>query len=703
MMIRTHARRLVSAAVLGSLSLATPATAQESMLEFHFAGLDACATSPKDAGAMSAIRMLGDRLADLEQELDMRPEEGELMRLAWDALTGAMSLRVQTSEGEVPIAVALSTRPMDEGAGALRDRIIHMAQMSGLPMEEDDTGGALFGTPMGPASLQVVGDGDAAMTSLTFGDTEPAPLDIPGYGLPAGATPVMSFRADLSMISGMLMPFIEMEDPRLAETINATGWVGPDAPTIEAASGYTDDASLFIARVRNARAAMAASGVDPEVTFLPAHLRAVPGDAVRVVAFPFTFESMLASLDAAGGAEAVEEVSRELGVDVRAQIIDNLGPRMLVYQSDTTGGGGLFSTVLIAQLQDAGAFADAHRAIVSKVNAMAEQEADGYLRIATREQGGAEVFTLTTPGLPVPLELSWAVANGTLIAAASPASLDAALAQMADPAQSILDNPMFQQAVGGMMPDGGASSISYADTPRLARRGYGFASLLASGIANATRSPADPDRVSRSLMPLFNEFAEGIRPSATVSGWDGDDFVTRMVADRSMLVLAAGGLASLAEMQGIIAPAMGAGIAMPALGRARENAQRLKSSTQIRGIMQGVIIYGADNDDTMPESFDVLLDAGIIAHEMLESPFGPASDGGLDIAVWFSLPSERAFSFDARQIMAIDRAMLLERGYETNVGFADNHVETIGVWELEELLDEPQNEGAREALGIPDF
>ncbi|MEZ6243478.1 MAG: hypothetical protein R3B57_10595 [Phycisphaerales bacterium] len=695
-------RTFVASLVLGSITL-TPALAQEPLLEIHCAGLDAWSSSPKDAAAMGAIHLLGDRLGELEHELDMLPEEGELIRLGWDVLTGEMALRVQMTDDEAGFAVALSSRPLDAGAASLRDRLLALATASGMPFEADDAGGALFGTPMGPASLRVVGEGDAAMTCLTMGETDPASLDVPRYDLPAGATPFFSMRADLATITGMLFPFLQMQDPTVAQAVGGSGWVGPDAPTIQAAAGFTDDALLSVTRIINAKAAMSSSGIDPETVFMPAHLRAAPEDTVRLYAFPFTLESLVAQFEAVVGADVLGELSEEFGVDVRAQIVDNLGPRMLVYQSDSTGGGGLLSSILVAELADADAFIDAHAKLVDKFNAVAADEANGYLRIASREHNGVEVYTLTTPGLPIPLELSWAVAHGTLVVGASPTSLEGALAQLDNPAHSVLENPLFQQAVGGMMPAAGASSITFADTPRLARRGYGMTSLLTSAIANGTRSPISPDRVTTSLMPPFASFVEGVRPSGTVASWEGDDYVVRMSADRSFLVLVASATASLSDVQGLIAPAVGAGMALPALARARESARQVKSATLVRAVMQGVIIYGANHNDAMPESFDVLIDEGIITPEMLVSPFGPASDGGQDIAVWFALPGEQAFAYEADQIVAIDRAMLLETGYLTSVGFADNHVELLSTWELEDYLNMPKNDGAREALGIPDL
>lgn len=43
------------------------------------------------------------------------------------------------------------------------------------------------------------------------------------------------------------------------------------------------------------------------------------------------------------------------------------------------------------------------------------------------------------------------------------------------------------------------------------------------------------------------------------------------------------------------------GILLPALGRARRNAMQIKDGTQVRGIMQGLLSFAADNQENFPE------------------------------------------------------------------------------------------------------
>ncbi len=688
---------------LGALALlGAAAPAQEPVFELRFAGFDALLTSDKDAGLRTALGLVALRLSDLEHELELDPEEGEAIRLAWDIASGALSIRLDQIDAEPGMALAISSRPAGATAKSVIERIVSFAQMGGVPIEVDDAGAAFVDSPAGPASLRLI-DQSAA---LTVGEVEPASLTLMSGSLPDGAIAAMTMRLDLDALSGVLTPILEQQSPEMAQALAQSGWLAEGAPTIEFALGSSADATHFYSRIIGAAQVMSAAGAGPDVTFSPDDFAVVPRDAVRVYANPISLEGLLALAEAAegqSGQDPIAEVSQELGFDVRTDVIENLGPRAIVYQSDTTGGGGLLSSIVMLDLRDPAAMNNAIAKVAERFNAEMLSNANGYVRIHTQRRAGNEIYSLITPGLPLPIEASWAIADGRLVLALLPSSLDAALAQMKDHKSSVLDSEAFASTILARIPEQGASAVSYADSNRLARRGYGATNLLLTALGNGVRSPNEPDRISAPLMAPFADFTHDVRSSGTVSYWDGDDYITVGIADPSKAVAFASAVASFSELQGVAVPALLAGVMLPALGQARLAARKSLGGSQIRAIVQGIVIYGMENDETMPASFEDLLRNDFISTEMLESPFGPALDGGPDFGVWFDLPGDRAFSFDANQIIVIDRAMLLRRGDSVSVGFADNHVETLTIWELEEYLALPQNAGAREALGIPDL
>jgi hypothetical protein len=158
----------------------------------------------------------------------------------------------------------------------------------------------------------------------------------------------------------------------------------------------------------------------------------------------------------------------------------------------------------------------------------------------------------------------------------------------------------------------------------------------------------------------------------------------------------------VADVQGLMVPALAAGVLLPALGKAQERANELMAATQVRSVAQAIIIYSGDNDDQFPDSMEILIDQGIIFEDILESPFGPAADGGDDVVIRLGLDLEEHM-FDARCVIAIDRAMVLNGSEFIPVAFADSHVEAVDVERLSEIFSWPQNKGAAEVFDIDWF
>jgi len=112
--------------------------------------------------------------------------------------------------------------------------------------------------------------------------------------------------------------------------------------------------------------------------------------------------------------------------------------------------------------------------------------------------------------------------------------------------------------------------------------------------------------------------------------------------------------------------------------------------------------YMADNQDRWPDSVESLIDQGFVFKENLISPFGPASDGKGDYV--FRYDDKQALaSYNARLIIGIDRAMLIDGNGPVVVAFGDFHVEIVDRDRLQEILDSPLNQGAAEALDLPNF
>ncbi|MCA9277149.1 MAG: hypothetical protein KDA29_14100 [Phycisphaerales bacterium] len=680
---------------------AGPAMGAEPVLELHSVGLYDWPGNEKDEAFMDAFKLLRERMGDLVAELDMEPMQGEMMRLGWDLLTARSSLYIASSDQGLDASFVLA--PGNGSTEAMHQQLSGLAMMGGFEFADQGNGISEAMGPMGPMTLGF----DEQRLWLAMGESKPASLEIQRYALPKGVAPIMSGRVDINGLIEMFAPGMGAELEAQAGMMpgNPMGmFVGENAVIVEFAAGVDTKQMHVVSRLVGARQAMQLDG-DQTNMFTQADFAHVPVDAVRVSAFQTNISATLEGLEQAmmmSGDPTLEEINEELGFDIVNDMLANFGERAIYYQSDTTGGGGLTSAVALVDLRDPDAMGRAHRKLVDRLNELAVDEASGYVRVESRDIGAVEVFSMNFPGLPIPFEPCWAINGGKLVLAVTPTSMEAALIQMSPRAStSIVQNEGFRSAIVSKMPKEGAAMVSYTDTPRMVAKGYGMTNMLTSAIANAARSPEHPDRVRGALLPGYSMFTKDVQFSGGISKWEGDDLVSHYFGDRSMLVQLSAGLGTLSDVQGIIAPAFAAGVMMPALGQARYRANTLKSATQLRTIVQGMVIYGSNNNDQPPATIDVLVEQGIISSDMLVSPMGSAYDGGPDYTV--RLTEDAVSSFNWEYIVAIDRAAYVNGNWEVYVGFADAHVEMVDLERLEELLNMPLNKGAREELQLDDF
>jgi hypothetical protein len=702
-------RRTVLYSVLVSCLASMPVLGIQSedpkpMLEFRCVGLYSWPVSDADQQMMDAVKLLRERLVDLAGELDLEPFQGQAMLAGWDVLMSDTALSLDANENG--IAASLVFVPGSTSSESLYNQVTGFAGMSGLEMDIlTPTSSEMMG-PMGPI---VLGHDDDRLW-VSMGEGEQVSMDIPRGDLPNGVTPLMAGRMDIGGLINFFVPDLAdmfANEPAMAYN-PMMAFIGPDAPVIEFGVGTSDDQMHMTSRMIDAGKHSEALGMSQDVFFEKSDFKRVPKDAVRLAAFQVSISTMLGAIEMAmeeAGSDEYAEFSEELGVDLIDEILGNLGDKLMFYQSESTGGGGLLSAVLLVDLNDAAEFGNAHRKLVDRLNTLAAEEIDGYARVQSWRNSGIDSFTITAPGLPIPFEPSWAIDENTLIVALSPGSLEVAVAQIQlGSNQSIVDNRAFRKSVLSRMPKGKAYAVSYYDAARLSKKGYGMTSLLMSALANSARSPKNPDRVVGSIMPSYASFTKDIEPSATVSWWDGDDFRTHYIGDESMLIQLSTGLGAIADVQGLVVPALAAGVLLPALGQARETANGLVASTQIRVLVQSVILYSSSNNDGYPDSIGQLMELGLAEPELLISPFGPAYDGGKDVTIRKFAEGEFAnHMFDYQCIVAIDRAMYVN-GIETiAVGFADSHVELLTRGQILEYLEMEVNQGAAESLEIEGF
>lgn len=669
------------------------------MLDVRFAGLANIQPHAKDEAAYKALMMLGERLAEIPGETGGPEEARAGIELLWDFFRGGHGLRIdRTAEGP-GVAVALTVSPeAPTTVQSYLDTFAEFAEASGGPIEADGHGYVLS-TPLGDATLRAGGDADHPSVVVLVGATRPASLGPAVYDLPQGTRPVFSAEVNLPALGRLLAQAIADNDPGFAEFIDQNRWAIDQAPMVRLAVGSDSTRTNLTARMVDARQWLTRLGMNPAIAFTVDDIDDIPRDATLMTVFAFNFGVVTSVLDWVAeqeGKDPFGDFEEEFGFDLRGDVIENLGPRFAYYHALSTGGGGLLSAVLVAEIQDAQRLEATHADLIQRFNELSARETRGYVRIRPWKAGETEVFSVATPGLPLPFEPSWAIVNGKFVAAMTPGGLVAAIEQMTAGGPSIADNDLFRRAIAASLPESGAAQISFSDTAHFARVGYSVTSLLTSSLSNTVRSPLGSDREPGILIPSYGAFLDDIRPLARVQYFEGDDYVVKIIADGSTLVQIAEAVGQFGGGQGALATTtMQLASLMPMIGKARASATQLRGATQVRALVQAMHMYAAE-DMVAPESAAVLVELGFIDHETLVSPGGSAWDGKGDIVLRTTLDADTMISFRAEVVVAMDRAMYVNGNEIVNVGFSDGHVDALSRWEVDEYLDMEINAGARE-------
>ncbi|MHC4787463.1 MAG: hypothetical protein ACYTE6_16015, partial [Planctomycetota bacterium] len=652
------------------------------------------------------LRLVDDRLAELPMELDHPEIPAPMIELALDVLGSPFLLQAGALEdadpGAGPPFYAQIALKEPEAGPAFADRagdlLLLFGQGAGQPLPErpgvhviDVDGAPLYYGPTGPGVF-----------TLALNRIIDVPQETPNPGLPKGVRPVLAFSFD----GPAAQPFFEMfiagmglAGPAMREQLDLYGMLGPDASSFTAAVGYAHDrahgawrytnyvplAQRWHSLVREPLTRRDLAMVPADATFAEVGQCKISGLGEMLRQFIPSGEDL--------GLEELEDpfsLFREhIGLDLERDLLAHFGDSWGFYMSDTTGGGGLMSSVLFMEVSGAEALDGSLRHLEDKINALTREHAKSYVQIRTVPRNGLSLTTLTFPGLPVPLEITWTVAEGYLIFGATPHAAMAAVEHARGAGPSVLDNPRFLEMGGAAWE--GATYVTFTDIPRLARGGYGLAQLACSALANGVRSPANPRRDPGLILPAFNELMDGAKASVSIYRLDGDDLIGTIQSDRSLLVNLCGGLGLIGQSGSTVAmAAMAGGVLLPSYAKAHEQARGLKSSTQLRQLAIAVMTYAAEHDDALPPGFEAL--RPYIHPGLLHSPWGPVTDGRGDY--WMNTTVQRlsACRFPERQIVFYDRAMY-EHTDEVAVGFYDGHVVIMSTWELDELIADEPNAG----------
>lgn len=530
-------------------------------------GLDRLMVDPKDQAFKKALAMLPTRLRELPREapklreVPMPVVDLALQLIARPARFGVTYSPDNPSKGGFGAGVVFSVAMDDEpAASAMHGTINGLMAMGGGNLQgqfkpsQTYTGMSEFFTPVGLLAYGPRKSDDAGWRyEVHFGSLEHPDKPFAGWAkttdLVKGFEPLLRARLDPAPLTPLVNMGVALagggeEIRQVVNGIEEMGFIGENAIKYSYYSGHTPDRCVSVTIAEGAKRFAAKTGMALDPLTL-AEIKAIPADAVSAGMMRYNWkdginaaiEQILASDPDA--AEQLAQFEGQVGLSLRNDVLPALGTTFAWYLSPSAGGRGLGSAVALIAIGDKAKFDAVNARLTGMLNVLgASPDVRGYVRGRQWTQDGLALNTLTFPGLPVPLELTFAATDKWLVLGLTPQAAMAAAAQAAGKGDAgVSTNP----ALAAMLPkDKELLSLTFIDTAKTMADGYQYVSLLGSALANAVRSPADATREPGLLVPSYRALAEGAKATVKYSYLRGEDVVSESHSDRSMLVNAAG-------------------------------------------------------------------------------------------------------------------------------------------------------------------
>jgi prepilin-type processing-associated H-X9-DG protein len=294
--------------------------------------------------------------------------------------------------------------------------------------------------------------------------------------------------------------------------------------------------------------------------------------------------------------------------------------------------------------------------------------------------------------------------EGRAVFGLAPQTVAAAMRQI-DPKQrkdSILDNAGVKAAMAKL--PGKACSWGYCDSELFARLLHPLVLMYNTAIASYASSGSAA--VDLSVVGGLQESLTAARPGVGVCTLEeGGVLYSQLGTANGTLAMIAGGATATA-------------ILLPSLSRARQDAQRVVSQSNLKSIGVACMIWANDNRDAMPPSLEKLVESGSLIPQQLVSPREDDFDGMIarnERVLAGGAPDWKKIKFETSYVL-IDGPVISKRtpgsaiGYEklmgwdgSNVLFADGHVEWMQVDAFKRAVREGFKAAGREGETPAEF
>jgi len=511
----------------------------------------------------------------------------------------------------------------------------------------------------------VVAANDAAGAALQYLQKPRAAM--PAYLQKVSGGDALVVHADLQKAISLVNGAARQKDAKAADTITAVlkelGLSGVRTLTSRVGFAGPDIVVGCLLEVPGPRTGLLAALRPMD----PASMDMVDARAVTAGAANFdlasAYDTILRAVKAASG-EAAVNVEKGLAtfesqtkLSVRKDLLGSVAGPAVYY---TLGAGAvpeapLGGAVALLKLKDADLF---EKALTSLGDFAAGQSKGKFQASAQKRDDGRTVHTWMIPQLAMmQIMPAWSVANGYAVIGSNAGVHDTVVKQMAATGaerKSIRDTPGYKEAAV-KLPEN-LVALNYADSRTQytqmmtgLQQFWPMASLFAAQ-AGLKLPPA---------LPSLESIIKDMKPSCR-SRWLDSDGLHMQYQGPGVEV----------SMSSVAGAAVGMGVALPALAKAREQARSVASMSNLKQIGLGLIMYADDHQGTWPADLEQAKSYWPNAR-VLESPRKPKDFAGPSYRY---LPGQPKTP-DHRNVVAYENPEYCTD--RINVLFADGHVEAM--------------------------
>jgi prepilin-type processing-associated H-X9-DG protein len=395
-------------------------------------------------------------------------------------------------------------------------------------------------------------------------------------------------------------------------------------------------------------------------TIDPSMFDAVDAGAISATAFNCNlaglYDTVMKAFKAALGdefievEEAISEIETELKIKIRDGLLASLEGPMVFYSvpGGVASGSPQGAFALVAKLKEAGLWKET----LTALGQFAAAQSEGMVQISAQEHKGRTIHTWTiAPLAMLYLMPSWCIAGDKVVIGSNPTFLRSALDQLDSGGKSIRSTEGFKNVTAKL--PGNLISLKYSDSKlqfnQMMMGLQQFWPMVTMGAMQA-------DLKLPAVLPNLSHIAEHMGPSCQYSWFD----------DRGLRSHYRG--TGIEPSFGAAAGAgVGMGILMPALARAKQQAKRTVSASNLKQLGLVLIMY-AEDQGAFPERLEQAKNY-FGDSKILESPLKPEDfDGPSYIYV-----AGQKKSTDPDQILVYENPAFSPKG--VNVLFMDGHVE----------------------------